>query len=331
MQGTGASNGREVCRGGINPRPAGALFGWIPVCLAIGIGWYFHLDWEPSGIVLARIAVAALFFAAFAHGLSETARSFAVAGMLIAVGFLLAAGRAHSVAAPVLEFRYYGAVEGRIVAIDRSQSDALRLTLDLVVLDRVPPHRTPQRVRLSLHGDRSADIPPAPGLRVMLTGHLSAPAGPVEPGGFSFQRHAWFVRIGAVGYARTPLMGAAEPTSGLGVFKLRMAASERIQSALEGDVGGFASAITTGDRSAISKAALDNLRASNLAHLLAISGLHMGLMTGVVFAALRVVIALVPPLVLRIPARSIAAAGALVGAAGYLALSGGMLRHRGRL
>ena len=279
--------------------------------------------WEPAGIVLGRIAVAALFLAAFARGLPEAARPFAMAAMLIAVGFLLAAARSHSVAGPVLEFRYYGAVEGRIVAIDRSQSDALRITLDRVVLDRVPPDRTPHRVRLSLHGDRSADIALEPGLQVMITGHLSGPSGPVEPGGFDFQRHAWFIRLGAVGYARTPLMGVAEPLGGLGVFRLRMAASERIQDVLGGDVGGFAAAITTGDRSAISQSALDHLRASNLAHLLAISGLHMGLMSGVVFAALRLAFALVPPLVLRVPARSIAAGGALIAAAGYLALSGG--------
>ena len=301
----------------------GALFGWIPVCLAVGIGCYFQLGFEPTLLHLGRVAVAGLFFAAFAKGLPEPARPFAAAGMLICIGVLLAAARAHSVAGPVLEFRYYGAVEGRIVAIDRSQSDALRLTLDRVVLDRVTPARTPTRVRLSLHGDRSSDIIAEPGLRVMLTGHLSTPSGPVEPGGFEFQRHAWFARLGAVGYARTPLMGVAEPSGGLGVFRVRMAASARIQEILGGDAGGFAAAITTGDRSAISQSALDDLRASNLAHLLAISGLHMGLMTGVVFAALRIALALIPPLVLRVPARSIAAGGALIAAAGYLALSGG--------
>lgn len=287
----------------------GALFGWIPVCLAIGIGIYFQLAFEPTTLQLGRVALAGLFLAAFAKGLPEPARPFAAAGMLICLGVLLAAGRAHSVAGPVVEFRYYGAVEGRIVAIDRSGSDALRLTLDRVVLNRVTPARTPTRVRITLHGDRSNDITPEPGLRVMLTGHLSPPAGPVEPGGFEFQRHAWFVRLGAVGYARTPLMGVSEPMGGLGVFRLRMAASARIQAVLEGDAGGFAAAITTGDRSAISQAALDDLRASNLAHLLAISGLHMGLMTGVLFAALRIGLALVPPLVLRVPARSIAAGG----------------------
>ena len=301
----------------------GALFGWVPVCLSLGIGGYFGLGFEPSMIQLASVGGAALLFALLGRVLPETARPFAVAVVLVCAGILLAAYRSHSVSGPVLGWRYYGAVEGRIVAIDRSQSDALRLTLDHVVLDRVPPDRTPVRVRLSLHGDRSADIVPEPGLRVMLTGHLSPPSGPVEPGGFDFQRHAWFARLGAVGYARTPLMGVSEPEGGLGVFRVRMAASGRIQEVLKGDTGGFAAAITTGDRSAISQDSLDALRASNLAHLLAISGLHMGLMTGVVFAALRLALALVPPLVLRLPARSIAAAGALVVAAGYLALSGG--------
>jgi competence protein ComEC len=60
----------------------------------------------------------------------------------------IAGMRTHLVAGPVLGFRYYGPVEGRIVAIDRSASDALRLTLDRVTLDRVDPDRVPRRVRV---------------------------------------------------------------------------------------------------------------------------------------------------------------------------------------
>ncbi len=107
------------------------------------------------------------------------------------------------------------------------------------------------------------------------------------------------------------------------VLRVRMAASARVQAALGGDIGGFATAITTGDRSAISQTALYDLRASNLAHLLAISGLHMGLLSAVVFGALRLVLSLIPWVALRWPTRSIAAAGALIAATGYLALSGG--------
>jgi competence protein ComEC len=65
------------------------------------------------------------------------------------------------------------------------------------------------------------------------------------------------------------------------------------------------------------------LRASNLAHLLAISGLHMGLLTAFVFGAVRLGIAAVPPLALRVPGKKVAAVVALAAGAVYLALSGG--------
>ncbi|MGC1495244.1 MAG: ComEC/Rec2 family competence protein [Sulfitobacter sp.] len=304
----------------------GMLIGWVPVCLAIGIGSYFSRLNEPSFSAFTALAVFMVMCIIGARFLPEGASPFAVGAALCIAGFLIAGIRAHSVAGPVLGWRYYGAVEGRIVAMDRSQSDALRLTLDQVRLDRVPPHRTPKRVRISLHGDVNSSITPEPGLRVMTTGHLSPPSGPVEPGGFDFQRHAWFARLGAVGYTRVPLMGAAraeEGQAGLAVFRIRMAASARIQTVLADDIGGFAAAITTGDRSAISQDALDDLRASNLAHLLAISGLHMGLLTAVVFGALRILLVAHPRSALLWPTKGIAAFGALIAATGYLALSGG--------
>lgn len=181
-------------------------------------------------------------------------------------------------------------------------------------------------MRISLHGDQSHSVKPIPGLRIMTTGHLSPPGGPVEPGGFDFQRHAWFAELGAVGYTRVPVLAIAsarEGTAGLGVFRIRMAVSEHILKTLSGDTGGFAVALTTGARSAISQKALEDLRASNLAHLLAISGLHMGLLTAFVFGLLRFGVALVPPIALRLPVRKLAAGGALIAAAGYLMMSGG--------
>lgn len=304
----------------------GHMFEWVPVCLAIGIGCYFSLRFEPD--LLQHIALAALCagFALISRWLGEAFAPLAIGICLCLVGFLVASARAHMVGGPVLDWRYYGAVEGRVVAIDRSQSDALRLTLDQVRLERVPAEKTPDRVRISMHGDQTGSITVQPGLRVMTTAHLSPPSGPIEPGGFDFQRHAWFAGLGAVGYSRVPLLGVApahDGQAGLMVFRIRMAASQRIQAVLAGDIGGFAAALTTGDRSAIGQTALESLRVSNLAHLLAISGLHMGLLTALVFGALRFVLAVLPGLALNWPIRSIAAGGALVAASGYLALSGG--------
>jgi competence protein ComEC len=221
-------------------------------------------------------------------------------------------------------WRYYGPVEGTIVEIDRSASDKPRITLEAVVLRDVSPERTPRRVRLSLHGDHPG-AEPVPGLRVMTTGHLSPPSGPVEPGAFDFQRHSWFAGLGAVGYARVPLLVAAPAEGGarLAVTRIRMALSAAMQRALPGETGAFAAAVTTGDRSGMGPETIQTLRDSNLAHLLAISGLHMGLLTGFVFASFRMGLALVPPLALRVPAKKVAAVVALGAATIYLALSGG--------
>ena len=99
--------------------------------------------------------------------------------------------------------------------------------------------------------------------------------------------------------------------------------SRAIQDRIPGAAGGFAAAILAGDRSGVDVDHLEDLRHSNLAHLLAISGLHMGLLTGFVFAALRFAMALWPAFAMRVPIRKLAAVGALVAGALYLALSGG--------
>ncbi|EEE37118.1 competence protein [Rhodobacteraceae bacterium KLH11] len=301
----------------------GHLFPWSPVCLAVGIGWYFSLRFEPGPGLYGGIAVLALLAIGISRRVSVAWAPLATGAAVIALGFLLAGARAHSVAEPVLQWRYYGPVEGRVVALDRSASDALRVTLDQVRIGDVPLDQRPQRIRLSLHGDR---VHLSPGQRVMTTAHLSPPQGPVEPGGFDFRRHAWFQQLGAVGYTRVPVLTIAPAQAGrdgVRVTAWRMAISDHVRAILPGEAGGFAAAVTTGDRSGMGQASLEMLRASNLAHLLAISGLHMGLLTGFVFVACRIGLSTVPPIALRLPVRKLAALAALMAATIYLFLSGG--------
>nr|WP_246003916.1 ComEC/Rec2 family competence protein [Histidinibacterium lentulum] len=300
------------------------LFCWLPVGLGLGIGIYFSLGVEPGGVVYALCAALVAGGAVMARLPRPWLSLVGWAVLAVAGGVLVAGARSNAVAEPVLGFRYYGPIEGRIVAIDRSASDALRLTLDRVVLERVPPGRTPMRVRVSLHGEQGW-IVPEPGLVVITTGHLSPPSRPVEPGGFDFRRMAWFDRLGAVGYTRSPVLMLSPPEGDprLWVYRQRMAVSHALQSAMGAEAGAFAAAVTTGDRSAIPADALQSLRDSNLAHLLAISGLHMGLLVGFVFGAVRYGLALWPWVALRLDTRRVAAAVALVCGAGYLLLSGG--------
>ena len=301
----------------------GALFPWVPVLMACGIGGYFALPVEPPGALLAACGA----LAAIGLGLAlwrgrEWSGPLGCALAVLLGGVAIAGMRTHLVSGPVLGFRYYGPVEGRIVAIDRSASDALRLTLDRVTLNRVEPDRVPRRVRLSLHGGHGAGDA-VPGLRVMTTAHLMPPSGPVEPGGFDFRRHAWFQGIGAVGYTRVPVLALADATGTQRLFRARMALADHVRARLPGQTGAFAAAIMTGDRSGLSKDTLEAMRLSNLAHLLAISGLHMGLLAGFVFAAARLALAALPGVALCWPVKKIAAGLAILAGAGYLGLSGG--------
>ncbi len=302
----------------------GALFPWAPVFFATGIGIYFALRTEPGALHWWGWGIATCLTLLAVRRFGQGAPVL-LAFCLILAGFGVAAVRTQLVAGPVLPFRYYGPIEGRVVVIDRSGSDKVRLTLDEVVLSDIHPDETPLRIRVSLHGEQSF-VQPVPGLRVILTGHLDAPGGPVEPGGFDFQRQAWFRSLGAVGYTRTPVLSIAPVEDGEGgllIHRIRTAVSAAVQQTLPGRNGAFAAAIMTGDRSGMDAGTLENLRVSNLAHLLAISGLHMGLLTGFVFAVSRYGLALVPALALRLPTQKIGACVALAAGAVYLALSGG--------
>lgn len=298
----------------------GLLFAWVPVFLGCGIAIWFALPFEPG---LGFYAVGASIFLALiaAHRFgAELWHPPLVALACVLLGLMAAGLRAHLVAAPMLEQRYYGAVQGRVINIDRSQSDALRITLDQVVLQDLSPAQTPLNVRISLHGQ---DVSFDPGQVVLLTASLAAPEGPAEPGGFDFRRMAYFQQLGAVGYTRSPVLLWDEAAPGTqAINRLRTDITRAMIAAVPSEAGAFATGAMTGDRSAISLDSVQALRDSNLAHLLAISGMNMAFITGFVFALLRYGLALIPPVALRVNSKKVAALAAFAVALFYLLLSG---------
>lgn len=324
------------------PRPAAAaragLVPWLPVGLSCGIGLWFALPFQPGArfyLAVAVVAVLALWVTTRARRWAETGRigwrlsdALRLAGwavLLIATGLALTGLRSERVAAPVLGWRYYGPIEGRVVAIDRSARDRMRITLDAVTLRDLPPGRTPGKVRLSLT-DAAAEDLPVPGERVMLTGHLSPPPGPASPGSFDFRRFAWFEGLGAVGYSRNPVLTVTPPEGGIwAMHRLQMTLAEAMRARIGGQSGAVAAALMTGDRSGITEATNELMRASNLYHIISISGLHMGMLAGFIYAALRLALVGAQGAGLRLvwPAHKIAAGVAMLAAAGYLWLADG--------
>ncbi len=297
---------------------------WVPVFFALGIALYFSVPVEPEGWMLAAVAGAMGVAAGTLFRVGMAARVVTLAVLLPAAGFGAAALRTWLVAAPVLPYEMTADVEGRIVGLDRSASDRPRVLLDRVVIHGLEPSRTPARVRISLDPATPEDLL-RPGLRLLGQARLSPPAAPSEPGGFDFRRLAWFERIGAVGYARTPMVEAYGPDPGplrQLPFRMRMASSAHVQRVIAGQDGAFTAAILTGDRSGIDRSVEAALRASSLYHIVSISGLHMTLLAAAVFAMIRYGLALVPRLALTWPLKKVAAVAALVAGAAYLIISG---------
>ena len=213
--------------------------------------------------------------------------------------------RTDRVGAPVLA-KSIGPVDvsGRVVWVGAGDGPQ-RYLLDRVSIEGLAREETPERVRLSV---RSAvpDGVAAPGSWLAALASLRPPPAPAEPGAWDFARQAWFQRIGGVGFvygAPTPL--AAPAGEGGGMLSLlsqvRHWVSARILEHTTPSAGPFAAALLTGDRSAIEKTKLQAMRDSGLAHLLAISGLHVGLVAGFIFFAARGLLAAIEPVALRMP------------------------------
>lgn len=296
---------------------------WLPVLQGAGIALYFALPEEPArwiGPLWLLAALAAALAGRGAPGALFVALSFGAAGL----GFAAAQWRAAWVAAPTLE-RQIGPVEisGRVIR-SMTLPEGGRLLIDRLAIRGVAAEATPARARIVVRGT-AARMRPGEWVRVRAV--LNPPAAPAMPGAFDFARHAWFDRLGAVGWSvgaprAIPPPEDAFASWGVHVEALREALTARIHAALPGAAGGIAAALMTGDRGAIPESVNDAWRASGIYHLLSISGLHIGLVWGLLFLGVRTGLALAEPLALRRPIKKWAAAVALSGAFGYLLLSG---------
>ncbi len=299
---------------------------WLPVGLLTGIALYFSLPGEPwawAGSVAAAILLVACLVLRNQRGLALCFFALAV----VAAGFGLAQWETWRVAGPLLT-REIGPVpvSGRLFEVEPREND-IRIVIDSPVIARLEPEATPRRVRITVrtHGG----IEPVPGAMVSILAILRAPPGPAWPGGYDFGRAAWFEGIGGVGFAVGPLQSAGEggeagfwQRAGSAIERVRLAATQRIVAVLPGETGGVAAALLTGERGGVPEDTLAVIRDSGLAHLLAISGLHLGMVAAIAFFVVRLLLALSEPLALHRPIKAWAAIAALIVSFGYLLISG---------
>jgi len=295
---------------------------WLPVFFGSGIGFYFVLKAEPPlwpGIAAAIAGIGAALALRRHPACSEAALALTA----LAAGFALMRETAWERGAPMLQ-RHLGpvVVTGRVVDIDLAEK-GWRIVIAPDPLPGLDAGDLPRRLRLHIP-QKSDEL--NPGDRVSLKAMLYPVPAQILPGGRDYQRELYFAGIGGVGYTfgAAHRIAGTEPEGGWreDLRHLRTEMTRRIASVLPGSTGGVASALITGKRGAISEEVKQAFRDSGLSHLLAIAGLHLGLVGAFVFFTVRGGLALVPRVALQYPIKKIAAGATLFVLACYLLISG---------
>ena len=266
---------------------------------SVALGWI-------AGTAL-QLQQAQLWAGGVYWGLGAAAIAMALACRQAAVWFLLAgvlafaqagARASHYVSTslnPALEGRTLHVV-GLVANLPQRTEDSARFRFEVESArdtDGAQVQLPPQLLlgwygnRLNGYGGQGRDDkvqpPPTdlrPGDRWQLAVRLKAPHGHINPHGFDYELWLWEQGLQATGYVRN---GAKDtPPQWLGhtwahpVERLR----QRVRSAIDARVAdrataGIVAALLVGDQAAIERADWDVFRATGVAHLMAISGLHI--------------------------------------------------------
>ncbi len=303
----------------------GRWFLWLPVFFGAGAGVYFELLEEPDLTLSLGFFIAALALRILARG---HLFAFLLTSILLcmAAGFFAAKLRTEIVAENTLGRHGAYTLEGFVESFDRRTPKRSRAVIRLTGMkyeDREVAKR-PFRARVSI---RDAVVL-VPGSTVKLRAVLGPPPRPVMPGGFDFARMSYYQGIGASGFSLSK-PEVLEPRELPWDLKFRSRLAElrarigaRINSVLPGQTGEIAAALAVGQTAGIDESTHNELRASGLAHVTSISGLHMSLVAGTVYWFLRWLLAWFPSIALRFSVRTIAGGAGLVCVTIYLLLSG---------
>lgn len=296
---------------------------WIPIALSCGIALYFALSNEPSWKTVAFSSFPLLTLSGFfIFQDSPLLRFFSWALLWGVIGFNLIFIRTHLINPHPLALPLEPLwITGKVLTIDHPAST----------------QRLFQRVVLKIHNKNSPHLPPHLPKAVLLTIRTSCPAlhegdvlrlkaslqpfaGPCFPGGYDRQRQTFFQGIGATGFAVScPRVLHSHPSK---ISYWRHTLTRQLHEQLAPPLGSVACGLVTGDKLALPESTRRAFSDSGLAHLLAIAGLHVSILTGLCFFVFQRALAHIPRLALYVNLNGISALLSLGVGWFYLMISG---------
>jgi len=248
----------------------------------------------------------------------------------LAGGFLWANLAAHVRLADALPAQWEGRdvqLTGVVAELPRKGERGTRARFDVEAV-HTPLARVPRHISLTWYRGPGQPIPELhAGQRWQLTARLRRPHGTANPHGFDSE--VWMLErnLRAVGYLRTAdspvLLDRVVHRPGYWIELLRERIRTRILAALPGDpAAGILVALAIGDQPAIATQQWSVFTRTGVNHLMSISGLHITMVSGLVFGVVAWGWRRIPHAASRLPAHKAAAMAGLCAALLYALLSG---------
>jgi competence protein ComEC len=301
---------------------------WLPIFFGLGIALWFVL---PTRMGWVSVIACGFGFAlaGIAYGASKRLGfALIIAGLMTSTGCGLVWWRAVSVGGLTLTKPQIAEVSGRIIKVERlAAREQVRLRIKTEQQADAGKPALPSEIRVSIRGEdallNEAQSPFAPGMRVRLKAWLMPPAEPAVPGAYDFARAAWFMGLGATGKVLGPVERLDRGEGGQAHAQpLRRRLADHVAANSDAATAGIAIALVSGEQGRVSATDQEAMRASGLAHLLSISGLHITAVVGAAMLLALRLLALSPRLALHWPLPVIAAGFGAAAGIGYTLLSG---------
>ncbi|GHU16954.1 hypothetical protein FACS189472_03150 [Alphaproteobacteria bacterium] len=307
------------------------LLNFFPVGIGVGICWYFLLDKEPD--FRLNITVFSIIFIAFILCLFlRKYRNVLLIPLTIAAGFLLSQMRTNYVDTfmlsepPERPISFVATIE----SCEKTENG-----LKFIVSDAKRKYddeanelcRKFNKLNLTWRGKKAKETQNDydPGSRVLFRVILSPTYPQSFPGAYDFRKQQYFKGISARGFIIKPpkTLEKSKPSSfGLYMEQLRHQINKKIEEHLGKDTAAVAEALTTGNTAGISKEIRSHFANSGIAHILAISGLHVGIIGFFVFWLFRIILCCFSRISMFYNVKKIAAVISWIITLFYLSISG---------
>ncbi|MGN7661827.1 MAG: ComEC/Rec2 family competence protein, partial [Anaplasma sp.] len=295
---------------------------WVPIFQSAGILLYFSLNHEPNltlVISLAGLAPVLIFVATKSGMLWLLCLTFGILGF---VGAYYRTTSLLPAEKPAVMRRrmYVENVVGVLKEIDYRPG-----YIRLLVCDIKGKRAAPQAVCARLAARTAVDSEIRVGDSLSFSGLLYPPRVAASEHGYDDARDSYFKGIQATGYTTSEvrLHQRSENVSlKEGIEGIRHKVYRALTTGLKRDCAEVMAALLIGKRLGIREEILSDVRNAGLAHLFAISGLHLSFIAWISFFLVRNILVFSETMALSCNIKKLAAVAAMIASVGYLLVSG---------